>query len=159
MIRFASGLFSLSAVRTVALHCLALPVLAASAEKSGAPEASEPNDADAAPKGEGKPDEAPPTDARAEDAPPEGAGEIQSGAKMRDIRRFSYPHHGTRSGRCGHPPARQGLARCHHPHPAKRNGDRGLLLHAQGLCEGEPDRYRLLHRVPIGDAGSRSCTT
>jgi hypothetical protein len=34
-----------------------------------------------------------------------------------------------------------------------------LLLHAQGLCEGEPDRYRLLHRVPIGDAGSRSCTT
>ena len=83
MIRFASGLFSLSAVRTVALHCLALPVLAAPAEKSGAPEASEPNDADAAP--DGKPDEAPPTDARAEDAPPEGAGEIQSGAKMRDI--------------------------------------------------------------------------
>ena len=85
MIRFASGLLSLSAVCTVALHCLALPVLAAPAEKSGAPEASEPNDADAAPKDEGKPDEAPPTDARAEDAPPEGAGEIQSGAKMRDI--------------------------------------------------------------------------
>jgi hypothetical protein len=85
MIRFVSGLFSLSAVCTVALLCLALPALTAPADKNGAPEASEPNDADAAPKDEGKPDEAPPPDARVEDAPPGGAGEIQSGAKMKDI--------------------------------------------------------------------------
>ena len=37
------------------------------------------------PRIEGKPDEAPPPDAKAEDAPPAGAGEIQSGVKMKDL--------------------------------------------------------------------------
>ena len=83
---------------TVAVLCLAPPAAAAPAEKAGAPEASEPkddsagdaanpekgDDADEA-KDEGKGDEAPPPDAKAEEAPPPGAGEIQTGVKMKDL--------------------------------------------------------------------------
>ena len=85
-------------VCTVAVLCLVHPVAAAPADKAGAPEASEPkddsagdaanpekgDDADEA-KDEGKGDETPPPDAKAEEAPPAGAGEIQSGVKMKDL--------------------------------------------------------------------------
>jgi len=83
---------------TVAVLCLVHPVAAAPADKAGAPEASEPkddsagdaanpekgDDADEA-KDEGKGDETPPPDAKAEEAPPPGAGEIQTGEKMKDL--------------------------------------------------------------------------
>jgi hypothetical protein len=95
MSRFIKGLLAFGAVCTVAVLCLAHPAAAAPADKNGAPEASEPKDdsaGDAAKpdeKGEdadeGKGDEAPPPDAKAEDAPPAGAGEIQSGVKMKDL--------------------------------------------------------------------------
>ena len=61
---------------------------AAPADKTGAPEASEPKDDSAGDAAEGRmrrADEAPPPDAKAEDAPPAGAGEIQSGVKMKDL--------------------------------------------------------------------------
>ena len=60
------------------LLSLALPAIAAPAdkdappEKGAAPEASEPKDADKS-KEEAKPDETPPPDAKAEEAPPAGA--------------------------------------------------------------------------------------
>ena len=144
------------------------------ADKAGASEASEPkddaagdaakpddegDDADEA-KDEGKPDEAPPPDAKAEDAPPAGAGEIQSGVKMKDLLAEGFLIRTTVLVPADAVTRQLGKvsAGCHHPDPAKRNGDRGLLLHAQGLCEGEPDRYRLLHRVPLGEP-SRSCAT
>ena len=60
-------------------------MLAAPVDKSGAPEASEPNDADAAPKDEGKPDEAPATDARPRTRLLKAPARSKSGAKMRDI--------------------------------------------------------------------------
>jgi hypothetical protein len=96
---YIKWLLALSAVCAVAFLCLALPAAAAPADKAGASEASEPkdeaagdtakpydkgDDADEA-KDEGKPDEAPLPDAKAEDAPPAGAGEIQSGVKMKDL--------------------------------------------------------------------------
>jgi hypothetical protein len=99
MSNFIKGLLAFGAVCAIAVLCLALPVTAAPADKTGAPEASEPkdgadgdaakpdekgDDADEA-KDEGKGDEAPPPDAKAEDAPPAGAGEIQSGVKMKDL--------------------------------------------------------------------------
>jgi hypothetical protein len=67
---------------------LALPLAALAADKDaspekGAPEASEPKDADKS-KEEAKPDEAPPPDAKAEEAPPAGGG-IQSAVKLKDI--------------------------------------------------------------------------
>jgi len=77
------GLLALGAVCAVAVLCLAHPALAAPADKNGAPEASEPKDESAG--DAAKPDEAPPPDAQAEDAPPSGAGEIQSGVKVKDI--------------------------------------------------------------------------
>jgi hypothetical protein len=83
MSKFIKGLLGFGTVCAVAILCLAHPATAAPADKTGAPEASEPKDetdGDAA-----KPDEAPPEDAKAEDAPPAGAGEIQSGVKMKDI--------------------------------------------------------------------------
>ena len=72
----------------VLLLGLALPLAAAAADKDaspekGAPEASEPKDADKS-KEEAKPDEAPPPDAKAEEAPPAGGG-IQSAVKLKDI--------------------------------------------------------------------------
>jgi hypothetical protein len=71
------------------LLSLALPAIAAPAdkdappEKGAAPEASEPKDADKS-KEEAKPDETPPPDAKAEEAPPAGGG-IQSAVKLKDI--------------------------------------------------------------------------
>jgi len=72
----------------VLLLVLALPLSAVAADKDaspekGAPEASEPKDADKS-KEEAKPDEAPPPDAKAEEAPPAGGG-IQSAVKLKDI--------------------------------------------------------------------------
>jgi hypothetical protein len=72
----------------VLLLVLALPLAAVAADKDaspekGAPEASEPKDADKS-KEEAKPDEAPPPDAKAEEAPPAGGG-IQSAVKLKDI--------------------------------------------------------------------------
>ena len=72
----------------VLLLLLALPLAAVAADKDaspekGAPEASEPKDADKS-KEEAKPDEAPPPDAKAEEAPPAGGG-IQSAVKLKDI--------------------------------------------------------------------------
>ena len=72
----------------VLLLGLALPLAAVAADKDaspekGAPEASEPKDADKS-KEEAKPDEAPPPDAKAEEAPPAGGG-IQSAVKLKDI--------------------------------------------------------------------------
>ena len=72
----------------VLLLSLALPLSAVAADKDaspekGAPEASEPKDADKS-KEEAKPDEAPPPDAKAEEAPPAGGG-IQSAVKLKDI--------------------------------------------------------------------------
>ena len=98
MRRFIKVLLAFGTVCTVAVLCLVHPVAAAPADKAGAPEASEPkddsagdaanpekgDDADEA-KDEGKGDEAPPPDAKAEEAPPAGAGEIQSGVKMKDL--------------------------------------------------------------------------
>jgi hypothetical protein len=99
MSRFIKLLLVFVTICTVAVLCLAPPAAAAPAEKAGAPEASEPkgdsagdaakpdekgDDADEA-KDEGKGDEAPPPDAKAEEAPPAGAGEIQSGVKMKDL--------------------------------------------------------------------------
>ena len=99
MSRFINGLLAFGTVCTVAVLCLVHPLAAAPADKAGAPEASEPkddsagdaakpdekgDDADDA-KDEGKGDEAPPPDAKAEEAPPAGAGEIQSGVKMKDL--------------------------------------------------------------------------
>lgn len=97
----------------------------------------------------------PPPDAKAEDAPPAATGEIQSAVKMKDLLAEGFLIRTTVlvPTDAVTPPARQGVPGCHYPDPAKRDGDRGLLLHAQGICEGEPDRYRLLHRVPLGDAG------
>ena len=82
---YIKWLLALGAVCAVAVLCLALPVTAAPADKTGAPEASEPKDDSAgdAAKPDEKGDEAPPPDAKAEDAPP--AGEIQSGVKMKDL--------------------------------------------------------------------------
>jgi hypothetical protein len=80
---YIKRLLAFGAVCAVVVLCLDRPALAAPADKNGAPEASEPKDeadGDAA-----KPDEAPPPDAKAEDAPPAGAGEIQSGVKMKDL--------------------------------------------------------------------------
>jgi hypothetical protein len=100
MSRLIKGLLAFGAVSAVAVISLALPAVAAPADKNGTPEASESKDesaGDAAkpddakegeaddPKDEGKPDKAPPPDAKAEDAPPAGAGEIQSGVKMKDL--------------------------------------------------------------------------
>ena len=84
---YIKWLLAFRAVCAVAVLCLALPVTAAPADKTGAPEASEPKDdgAGEASKPDEKPDEAPPPDAKAEDAPPAGAGEIQSGVKMKDL--------------------------------------------------------------------------
>ena len=98
MSRFIKVLLAFGTVYTVAVLCLVHPVAAAPADKAGAPEASEPkddsagdaanpekgNDADEA-KDEGKGDETPPPDAKAEEAPPPGAGEIQTGVKMKDL--------------------------------------------------------------------------
>jgi hypothetical protein len=72
----------------VLILSLALPLAALAADKDaspekGAPEASEPKDADKS-KEEAKPDEAPPPDAKAEEAPPAGGG-IQSAVKLKDI--------------------------------------------------------------------------
>ena len=82
-------MLALGAVCTVAVLCLALPVLPLPPTRAGAPEASEPKDEARAMPAEGtdeaRRDEAPPTDAKAEDAPPAGAGEIQSGVKMKDL--------------------------------------------------------------------------
>jgi hypothetical protein len=93
---YIKELLAFSAVCAVAVLCLALPVTAAPADKTGAPEASKPKDSagdsakpdekgDDAGEADGKGDEAPPPDAKAEDAPPAGAGEIQSGVKMKDL--------------------------------------------------------------------------
>jgi hypothetical protein len=87
MRKFIKDLLAFGAVCAIAVLCLALPVTAAPSDKTGAPEASEPKDeadGDAA-KPDEKGDEAPPPDAKAEDAPPAGAGEIQSGVKMKDL--------------------------------------------------------------------------
>jgi hypothetical protein len=76
----------LSIVFAVALLCFTLPIPASAAEKDDTPEASEPKDGgegDAA-KPDDKPDEAPPAEAQSE-GPPAGAGESQSGVKMKDI--------------------------------------------------------------------------
>src|SRR6476619_2972330 len=138
----------------VLLLVLALPLSAVAADKDaspekGAPEASEPNDADKS-KEEAKPDEAPPPDAKAEEAPPAGGG-IQSAVKLKDILAEGFLIRTTVlvpaeavTRQIGKVSSDAVLL-----HPAKRNGDRGLLLHAQGLCEGGPDRHRLLHRVPL----------
>ena len=82
---YIKWLLALGAVCAVAVPCLSLPLTAAPADKTGAPEASEPKDDSAgeAAKPDEKGDEAPPPDAKAEDAPP--AGEIQSGVKMKDL--------------------------------------------------------------------------
>jgi len=98
MSRFIKVLLAFGTVCTVAVLCLVHPVAAAPADKAGAPEASEPkddsagdaanpekgDDADEA-KDEGKGDETLPPDAKAEEAPPPGAGEIQTGVKMKDL--------------------------------------------------------------------------
>ena len=98
MNRFIKVLLVFGTVCAVAVLCLVHPLAAAPADKAGAPDASEPkddsagdaanpekgDDADEA-KDEGKGDEAPPPDAKAEEAPPAGAGEIQSGVKMKDL--------------------------------------------------------------------------
>ena len=70
------------------LLVLTLTLAAVAADKDalpekGAPEASEPKDADKS-KEEAKPDEAPPPDAKAEETPPV-AGGIQSAVKLKDI--------------------------------------------------------------------------
>ena len=89
MVKVISGLHALSATgAAVLLLGLALPLAAVAADKDaspekGAPEASEPKDADKS-KEEAKPDEAPPPDAKAEEAPPAGGG-IQSAVKLKDI--------------------------------------------------------------------------
>ena len=89
MVKVISGLHALSATgAAVLLLALALPLSAVAADKDaspekGAPEASEPKDADKS-KEEAKPDEAPPPDAKAEEAPPAGGG-IQSAVKLKDI--------------------------------------------------------------------------
>ena len=83
MSKFIKDLLAFCAVCGIAVLCVALPATAAPADKAGAPEASEPKDeaeGDAA-----KPDEAPAEDAKAEAAAPAGAGEVQSGVKMKDI--------------------------------------------------------------------------
>jgi hypothetical protein len=82
---YIKWLLALGAVCAVAVPCLSLPLTAAPADKTGAPETSEPKDDSAgdAAKPDEKGDEAPPPDAKAEDAPP--AGEIQSGVKMKDL--------------------------------------------------------------------------
>ena len=87
MSQYIKGLLAFGAVCAVMVLCLSLPVTAAPADKTGAPEASEPKDdgAGEASKPDEKLDEAPPPDAKAEDAPPAGAGEIQSGVKMKDL--------------------------------------------------------------------------
>ena len=84
---YIKGLLAFGAIFAVTVLCLSLPVTAAPADKAGAPEASEPKDdsAGGAAKPDEKGDEAPPADAKAEDAPPAGAGEIQSGVKMKDL--------------------------------------------------------------------------
>lgn len=97
MVKVISGLHALSATgAAVLLLGLVLPLAAVAADKDaspekGAPEASEPKDADkskeeAKPdsKEEAKPDEAPPPDAKAEETPP-AAGGIQSAVKLKDI--------------------------------------------------------------------------
>jgi hypothetical protein len=89
MVKFINWLQALSATgAAVLLLVLALPLAAVAADKDaspekGAPEASEPKDADKS-KEEAKPDEAPPPDAKAEEAPPAGGG-IQSAVKLKDI--------------------------------------------------------------------------
>jgi hypothetical protein len=89
MSKVINGLQALSATgAAVLLLVLALPLSAIAADKDaspekGAPEASEPKDADKS-KEEAKPDEAPPPDAKAEEAPPAGGG-IQSAVKLKDI--------------------------------------------------------------------------
>jgi hypothetical protein len=87
MSKFIKDLLAFGAVCAIAGLCLALPVTAAPADKTGAPEASELKDDSAgdAAKPDEKGDEAPPEDAKGENAPPAGAGEIQSGVKMKDL--------------------------------------------------------------------------
>ena len=70
MSKFIKDLLAFGAVCAIAVLCLALPVTAAPADKTGAPEASEPKDDGAgdAAKPDEKGDEAPPPDAKAEDA-------------------------------------------------------------------------------------------
>jgi len=87
MSRFIKVLLVFGTVCAVAVLCLVHPLAAAPADKAGAPEASEPKDDSAgdAAKPDEKGDEAPPPDAKAEEAPPAGAGEIQSGVKMKDL--------------------------------------------------------------------------
>ena len=78
-------------------------------------------------------------DAKAEDAPPAGAGEIQSGVKMKDLLADGFLIRTTVLVPAEAVTRQLGKVSpdCHHPDPAKRNGDRGLLLHAQGLCEAK----------------------
>ena len=83
MTKFIKELLAFGAIPAVVVLSLAHPAIAAPADKNGAPEASEPKDG--ADGNAAKPDEASPEDAKAEDAPPGGAGEIQSGVKMKDL--------------------------------------------------------------------------
>ena len=88
MAKVINVLQALGATGAALLLVLALPLVAAAADKDaspekGAPEASEPKDADKS-KEEAKPDEAPPPDVKAEEAPPAGGG-IQSAVKLKDI--------------------------------------------------------------------------
>jgi hypothetical protein len=83
MARLVYGLLVLSSVCAVAYLGPVAPLMAAPADKNGAPEASGPKDA-AAPE-PGKPHETPPPDAKAEEAAPATAGEIKSGVKMKGL--------------------------------------------------------------------------
>ena len=167
--QFFNGLLTFGAVCAVAFLCLTLPAVATPppirirqrppsrrmTTKMIPPNPRRKGTTPTRPRTKANPMWPPPPDAKAEDAPPAATGEIQSAVKMKDLLGEGFLIRTTVlvPTDAVTPPARQGVPGCHYPDPAKRDGDRGLLLHAQGICEGEPDRYRLLHRVPLGDAG------
>jgi hypothetical protein len=167
--QFFNGLLTFGAVCAVAFLCLTLPAVATPppirirqrppsrrmTTKMIPPNPRRKGTTPTRPRTKANPMWPPPPDAKAEDAPPAATGEIQSAVKMKDLLAEGFLIRTTVlvPTDAVTPPARQGVPGCHYPDPAKRDGDRGLLLHAQGICEGEPDRYRLLHRVPLGDAG------
>ena len=143
-----------AASAVILLLGLALPLTAVAADKDaspekGVPEASEPKDADKS-KEEAKPDETPPPHAKSEEAPPAG-GDIQSSVKLKDILAEGFLIRTTvlvpadavtwQIGKVSSDAVLLTLQ--------KQTAIAVLLLHAQGLREGGPDRHRLLHRVSL----------
>src|SRR5262245_57768470 len=141
-----------AASAVILLLGLALPLTAVAADKDaspekGVPEASEPKDADKS-KEEAKPDETPPPDAKSEEAPPAG-GDIQSSVKLKDILAEGFLIRTTVLVPADAVTWQIGKVSSDAVLLTLQNTIAVLLLHAQGLREGGPDRHRLLHRVSL----------